>query len=58
MGENMTLPAILHNAFRAPDGSEAVVVANGTSTKQAGKLAWKGKTTVLELAPQEVQLIR
>ena len=38
------LPAILHNAYRAPDGSEAVVVANITDSPQAGTLEWHGQT--------------
>lgn len=52
------LPAVLHNAYRAPDGSEAAVLANITGQKQAVALEWQGKTVDLELAPWQVRLIR
>ena len=32
------LPAILHNAWAAPDGSQAVVLVNATATARAGRL--------------------
>jgi len=52
------LPAILHNAFAAPDGSEAVVVINATDAPQTGRLRWKGKTNSLSLKPWEPRLVR
>jgi len=52
------LPAILHNAYRAPDGSEAVVAVNITDQPQTGRLHWQGKPIVLSLAPWEAALIR
>ena len=51
-------PAILHNAFRAPDGSEAVVTVNVTDEPQTGRLKWKGNTVDLKLSPWEATLVR
>ncbi len=51
-------PALLHNAFRAADGSEAVVIVNPTDTPQSGTLRWEGKTVSLMLAPDEVRLLK
>lgn len=56
--EGREWPAILHNAFRAPNGSDAVVMVNITDQPQTGKLAWKGKTTEVTLRPWEVRLVR
>jgi hypothetical protein len=50
-------PPILHNAFRAPDGSEAVVLVNVTDDDQAGRLHWNGQAMPITLRPWEVQLI-
>jgi hypothetical protein len=52
------LPAIVHNAFRAADGSEAVVLANVTNEERAGTLHWHGQEHAVKLAPQEVVLQR
>ena len=52
------LPAILHNAYRAADGSEAVIAVNVTDEPQTGKLMWAGRAMELRLAPWEVRLIR
>jgi len=43
------LPAVLHNAFRAPDGNEAVVLANPTLTSQRVTLTWRGKAQKLQV---------
>jgi hypothetical protein len=51
-------PAILHNAYRAPDGSETVVMVNISDQPQTGKLTWKGKTSDLSLKAWEVRLTR
>jgi hypothetical protein len=51
-------PAIVHNAYRAPDGSEAVVAANATSARQTGTLQWKGREWPLDLPPGDVALVR
>jgi hypothetical protein len=53
-----TLPSILHNAYRAADGSEAVILVNGTSQRQTGKLFWTGKTLDIVLEPEEARLIK
>lgn len=55
--QGRTLPVIFHNAFAAPDGSEAVVMVNATAKPQAGRLLWKGSTQDVRLAPWEAQLI-
>jgi len=52
------LPAILHNAFRAPDGSEAIVTVNITDKRQTGRIHWHGKAIDLSLDPWEMRLIR
>ena len=51
-------PAILHNAFRAPDGSEAVIAVNITDQPQTGMLRWRGSQTELSLSPWEVSTWR
>ena len=50
-------PAILHNAFRAPDGSEAVVMVNSSDQPQTGTLTWRGKPAEVVLGPWEVRLV-
>ena len=52
------LPAIMHNAYRAPDGSEAVIAVNITDQPQTGKLTWHGKETEVKLSPWEAKLMR
>lgn len=52
------LPAILHNAFAAPDGSQAVILVNATGGEQVGKLTWNGQTNEIRLAPWEARLVR
>ncbi len=52
------LPAVLHNAYRAPDGTEAVVLANPTPTAQHAKLTWHGKTTELDVPPATAMLVK
>ena len=51
-------PAILHNAFRAPDGSEAVIAVNITDQPQTGVLTWRRSATELSLSPWETRLLR
>lgn len=53
-----TMPAVLHNAFRAPDGTEAVVLANATREMQTVTLQWHGKATTLALQPAEARLVK
>ena len=48
---------ILHNAFRAPDGSEAVIAVNITDQPQTGRLGWGGREIELALAPWELRLV-
>ncbi|MGQ9731119.1 MAG: DUF6259 domain-containing protein [Candidatus Zipacnadales bacterium] len=51
-------PAILHNAYRAPNGREAVILVNVTDIQQNGLLTWHGKEMTVKLAPWEVRLIQ
>lgn len=52
------LPAVLHNAFRAPDGSEAVVIVNATDAPRTAALTWHGRSHSLTLRPWEIRLVR
>lgn len=54
----LELPAILHNAFRAPDGTEAVIAINITDKAQTGRMNWKGKNVDLKLLPWETKFIK
>jgi hypothetical protein len=51
-------PAILHNAYRAPDGSEAVIAVNITDQNQTGNLSRNRKKIKINLSPWEIKLIR
>lgn len=55
--DDTTLDPVLHNAYRAPDGSEAVIMVNATDTPQTGTMDWHGQTMVIRLKPWEVKLI-
>ncbi len=50
--------AILHNAFEAMDGSQAVVLVNATDSPQTGQLHWRGEEQTIMLEPWEVRLVR
>jgi len=52
------LPPVLHNAFEAPDGSQAVVLANWTANPQSVRLAWKAQIQAIALRPQEVRMVQ
>ena len=52
------LPAILHNAYRAPDGSEAVVLVNATDRPQQGVLEWDGRKVPVALGGWQAKLIK
>jgi len=51
-------PAVLHNAFRAPDGREAVVLANATREPQAVTLFWRGQSMPLTVGADDVLLVK
>lgn len=55
---NRPTPAVFHNAFRAPDGKTAVVLANATREPQSVKLSWQGKTLPLTLDADGVMLVK
>ena len=50
--------AILCNAYRAPDGSEAVVAVNATGQPQRCVLDWGGEAIRLGFRPWELKLLR
>ena len=52
------MPAVMHNAFRAPDGSEAVVLANASHEKQTVRLLWKNQERQLDLEPTGILLVK
>jgi len=52
------LPAVQHNAFEAADGRRAVVLANGTAQPQTVRLYWPAEPRELQLAPDEIRLVR
>jgi len=52
------MSAVQHNAWRAPDGSEAVIAINATLTKQTATLHWKGREHPLALEPGDAMLIK
>ena len=43
---------------RAPDGADAVILANITRERQSVTLEWQGKTRSLTLPPAEALVIR
>ncbi len=51
------VPAVLHNAFRAPDGRLAVVLANWTQRRQRVAIHVPGGARVVELEPLGVRLL-
>jgi hypothetical protein len=50
------LPAVLHNAFRSPEGKDAVILVNVTADPQTATLHGKA-TQELSLKPYEVRLL-
>ena len=48
----------MHNAFRAPDGSEAVVIVNAADVPHTAKLTWHGRERSIGLQPWEVRLVK
>ena len=51
-------PAVFHNAFRAPDGKVAVVLANATREPQTVTLSRRGKSMPLTLEADGVLLVK
>jgi hypothetical protein len=52
------MPVVLHNAFRSPDGADAVVLANITRELQQVTLEWKGRNMALTLPPAGALVVR
>jgi hypothetical protein len=55
---DLPTPAVFHNAFRAADGREAVVLANATREPQAVTLTWGGRRLPLTVAAHDAVLIK
>jgi len=51
-------PAVFHNAFRAADGREAVVLANATRAPQAVTLTWGGRSLPVTVAAHDAVLVK
>ena len=49
---------IMLNAFRAPDGSEAAIIANATGEEQTVRFQWQQQTQSLQLAPWTMRLVK
>ncbi|NUP98990.1 MAG: hypothetical protein HUU35_03935 [Armatimonadetes bacterium] len=56
--ENRPFAAVLHNAWRAPDGQEAVVLVNATPAAREAILHWRGQPRRLRFEPYQVRLVR
>jgi hypothetical protein len=56
--EPSRFPPIMLNAFRALDGSEAVIIANATGLAQTVHVIWQQRPLTLQLAPWTLRLIR
>ncbi len=52
------ISAIQHNAWRAADGSEAVIAVNATPLRQTATLHWKGREHRLALEAGDAVLIK
>ena len=57
-GPRPAFAPIMLNAYRAPDGSRAVVVANATSEQQTVQFQWQEKKRILQMEPWALQLVR
>lgn len=55
---DLPTPAVFHNAFRAADGREAVVLANATREPQAVTLTWGGRRLPLTVAAHDAVLMK
>ena len=53
-----TFPGILHNAYEAPDGSQAVILVNASDVAQLGTLRWQGAQRELTMEPWEIRMVR
>lgn len=56
--ENRRFPAILHEAFAAPDGTQAVILVNASDAPQKGTLHARGQDVAVTLQPWEARLVR
>jgi hypothetical protein len=56
--QNRRFPAILHEAFAAPDGTRAAILVNASDGPQTGTLHAGGQATAVTLQPWEARLVR
>ena len=56
--ERPPFAAVMLNAFRALDGSEAAIIANATGEEQDVRFQWQHKTRTLLIAPWTIRLVR
>ena len=49
-----TVPAVRHAAYRAADGRRALVLANGTETRQSCSCEWQGRRQTFVLEPADI----
>jgi hypothetical protein len=54
--DNKVIPVILHNAFRSPDGIDAIVLVNTKQKPEKATMYWKNKEIQLHLKPFEVMI--
>ncbi len=53
-----SMSPVLHNAFEAPDGSQAVILANWTRKPQEVRLTWNERPRTIQLQANEIRLVR
>jgi hypothetical protein len=53
-----TFAPIMFNAYRAEDGSRAIIVANPTSEQQTVRFHWQQEGRNLQMEPWTLQLVR
>jgi len=52
------VPSVRHAAYRSADGREALVLANGTETRQTCSCSWQGRRQTFVLEPADILIQR
>ena len=55
---DMDMPAVFHAAYRAADGSRAIVLVNATAEPRSGALVHGARRVGVSLAPYEIKLLK